>query len=227
MMVRKKTILIVALICTAMSFSFSKKADAWAEGGFVGDNSNFNVQPVVWNFIKHFSYDRWQEINQWMMADGNNSHVDDMDIAFFGGHGNNWYFATKDYGYTFTHPWGDDNMEFAVFYSCCVVPSVRDRTDWYSPWYTPFAGLHQVIGFRNPCYDGDGAEKMANYYGEHVNACDQTLQTWINANNKYGSSTQLASMTYYPDAVNDSLCSQISDPPADSNWFANWYQYRN
>jgi hypothetical protein len=99
------------------------------EGGYVGCVGQGH-DVVVYNFLKHFSYEQyyWGYKHQWSY--NNNNRVDAMDFAIFAGHGNRWLIALLDGNVNLTTAggsshkgYGNIDCEFVAFESCKVVPS--------------------------------------------------------------------------------------------------------
>src|SRR5689334_11116034 len=65
------------------------------EGGYVGQQGQGHPT-VVYNFLKHFSYEDYYWDRDWCYDGSNNSFVDNMDIVVFGGHGNQWLIKCED-----------------------------------------------------------------------------------------------------------------------------------
>src|SRR4051794_23534681 len=97
-----------------------------SEGGYAGTTDQGHDE-VVYNFLKHFSYQQYYYAADFQFTSSNNSRVDAMDFAIFGGHGNQWYIATttggvdlSQCGNTSAKGYGDWNCEFVAFESCDV-----------------------------------------------------------------------------------------------------------
>lgn len=211
------------------------------EGGYVYNGESRFVDNV-WNFIKHFSYEQYFWAETYEFTTSNNSFVDAMDLAYYSGHGNFWYITTKagppQEGLTLTTgtSWGDRNLQFIIFQSCSVVPSVPEMnagqiTNWWSSWVGAghaFQGLHQAIGYRTESYSGNG---ISDNFGGRVASGQAMWQAWFNAVNDERSWWRgsdypgYASVVLYPGLDNDTYYASGPKPPAGSTWLRTYYQY--
>lgn len=218
----------------ALTFALSLPVSGAQVGGYVY-NGESRFQDNVWNFIKHFSYTQYYWAEAYEFTTANNYYVDAMDVAYYSGHGSPWYITTKavpSQGLSIANgvPWGDYNLEFIIFQSCTVVPSV-ETANWWSNWTgagRAFQGLHQAIGYRTLSYSGNG---ISNNYGGRVAAGQAMWQGWFNAVNderswwRGSSYPGYASVVLYPGLDNDTLYYFGPDPPAGSGWLRTYYQY--
>lgn len=218
----------------ALTFALSLPVSGAQVGGYVY-NGESRFQDNVWNFIKHFSYTQYYWAEAYEFNTANNYYVDAMDLAYYSGHGSPWYITTKavpSQGLSIANgvPWGDYNLEFIIFQSCTVVPSV-ETANWWSNWTgagRAFQGLHQAIGYRTLSYSGNG---ISNNYGGRVAAGQAMWQGWFNAVNderswwRGSSYPGYASVVLYPGLDNDTLYYFGPDPPAGSGWLRTYYQY--
>jgi len=219
----------------ALTIAFSPPLSAAYIGGYVYYGESRFVDNV-WNFIKHFSYQQYYWAADYQFTYANNWYVDAMDLAYYSGHGNQWYITTNQgppqqgVSVAYGVPWGDYNLEFMIFQSCLVVPSVPEG-DWWSNWTGPnraFQGLHQIVGYRTVSYSGNG---ISDNYGGRVAAGQAIWQGWFNAVNDERSWWRgsfypgMASVVLYPGLDNDTLYWFGADPPAGSGWLRTYYQY--
>ena len=224
---------LIAMI--AITFAFSVPMHGAAVGGYVYNGESRFVDNV-YNFIKHFSYQQYYWAADYEFTTANNWYVDAMDVAYYSGHGNNWYITTTagppQQGLSIANnvPWGDYNLEFIIFESCSVVPSVPEG-DWWTNWTgsgRAFQGLHQAIGFRTISYSGNG---IASNFGGRVAGGQAMWQAWFQAVNDERSWWMgsfypgMASVVLYPGLDNDTLYVFGADPPAGSGWLRTYYQY--
>src|SRR5689334_20041901 len=84
------------LLCLMLLCSIGFAADR-QEGGYAGTKDQGHDQ-VVYNFLKHFSYEQYYWAYDFQFTSSNNSRVDAMDFAIFAGHGNQWYVSTTSGG---------------------------------------------------------------------------------------------------------------------------------
>lgn len=229
---RVRVALIAAVALTFAIASFIKGAQI---GGYVYNGESRFVDNV-WNFIKHFPYQQYYWAAEYEFKSANNYYVDAMDLSYYSGHGSPWYITTTAYpsqqGLSLSSgvPWGDYNLEFIIFQSCAVVPSVPEG-DWWSNWTgagRAFQGLHQAIGYRTESYSGNG---ISDNYGGRVAGGQAMWQAWFNAVNDERSWWRgsfypgYASVVLYPGLDNDTLYSFGADPPAGSGSLRTYYQY--
>ncbi|HEX9991479.1 MAG TPA: DUF6345 domain-containing protein [Acidimicrobiales bacterium] len=107
--------------------------------------------------------------------------IDDVDIAFFSGHGSStgllFGVATSDDGTTRPGDvrWGDGDLEWIAVDACEVLQEsgVFDRWGW-----GVFAGLHVMCGFHTTCAD---ESKRGRYFAQYLNAGWTVRQAWIRA----------------------------------------------
>jgi len=204
------------------------------EGGYVGSKNEGN-EATIFNFLKHFSYDQYYYSSSSQWTWNNDNRIDNMDIAMFSGHGNNWSIQMTDgsgvdlrnAGSTSDEGYGDLDCEFIAFQACSVIPSPADRASWASAWTGSngvFDGLHQAVGFRSLAYMSTDQD-MTDTFGFLVKGGAAIWQAWFAAINLDCRSDEMGCAVMYPTAENDTYYSFIADPPASSTWLKVWWQY--
>ncbi|MFT7484931.1 MAG: hypothetical protein ACI9F9_000777 [Candidatus Paceibacteria bacterium] len=230
----------VAAFIAALLFAglAAAPASAGEEGGYVYNHGEARFQANVYNFIRHFNYDQYLWCQSYMFNTSNTNYVDNMDFAYYSGHGNNWYMgmgpgaSTSGVSINSSCKWGNTDLEFIVFQSCKVVPSPMDRFDWYARWVGGtngvFQGLHQAIGYRTNSNSGNG---ISNNYGSRISSGQCVWQAWFNAVDDerawwYGSTYPgFASVVLYPGLDYDTYYSFGVDPPDNHSSLRSYYQY--
>ncbi|HEV7237883.1 MAG TPA: DUF6345 domain-containing protein [Thermoanaerobaculia bacterium] len=204
------------------------------EGGYAGTKGEGH-DTVVYNFLKHFTYNQYYWTTEWQWHSGNDERVDAMDIAVFGGHGSPWSIKTisgwidlSTIADTGAWGWGDTDADFIAFESCKVVPGDIDKADWWTKWVQEpngaWDGVHQIMGFRTDSYQSTDQD-VTDYFGARVRANYAIWQSWFDASNEEARSDEMASVVFHPPAENDTYANMVADPPYDSNWIGLWYQY--
>lgn len=204
------------------------------EGGYVGCKGQGH-DVVVYNFLKHFSYEQyyWGYKHQWSTS--NNNIVDAMDFAIFAGHGNKWLIALLDGSLSLTSAgnsshkgYGDLDCEFVAFESCKVIPSPLEVQDWYSNWTREsddvFDGLHQALGFRTYSYQSTD-QNVTNYFGWRIKLNFGVWESWFDAINVMARSDEMGSAVMHPSCDGDTYGNYAPDPPETSTWLRIWWQY--
>lgn len=225
----KQLALTLAIAGTALT-----SAMAGEEGGYAG-TTNQGHHTVVYNFLKHFTYDQYYWSKDFCWENSNDVYVDNMDIAVFAGHGSPWYFVgTDNQGVDLRYVsngaddgYGDDDAEFVAFQSCAVVPSPLDSSSWAYNWTRSsgaFEGLHQAMGFRNSSYQSTDQD-VTNIWGIYTKYGYGVWQSWFTGINLEAYWYEYGCAVMYPTAENDTYYSFISDPPASSSWLKCWYQH--
>jgi hypothetical protein len=229
----RKGLLIFAL-CAFLASASSLASAAGKEGGYAGTTDQGHDE-VVYNFLKHFSYDQYFYARTFQWGSSNNSRVDAMDIAIFAGHGNKWFISTTDGGVNLdtvgsgpNKGWGDVNAEFVVFESCDVVPSPIEESNWWTKWVQEpggaFEGLHQALGFRTLSWQSTD-EDITDEFGERVRNNHAMWESWFDAINDEGRSDEMGAAVMHPSADGDSYYNFVSDPPHNHQNLRVWYQY--
>lgn len=204
------------------------------EGGYAGTKGEGH-DTVVYNFLKHFSYNQYYWTVGWQWGAGNDQRVDAMDIAVFGGHGAPWSIKTIDgwidlstIANTDAWGWGDVDVDFVAFESCKVVPSEIERADWWTNWVQEpggaWDGVHQIMGFRTDSYQHTDQD-VTDYFGARVRANYAIWQSWFDASIEEADADEMASVVFHPPAEFETYASIGADPPYDSNWIGLWYQW--
>jgi hypothetical protein len=231
-----KIISVIILSILVLSVNLAFAGDE--EGGYVYNRGEDRFIDNVYNFIKHFSYDQYYWAEAFEFTSSNNYYIDQMDIAYYSGHGNRWYIGM---GPGASHPqgvsipsagsWGDKDLEFIIFQSCAVIPSPIEVSNWWSNWIGSgrvFQGLHQAIGYRTNSYSGNG---ISNNFGARVARGEAVWQAWFAAVNDerswwMGSDYPgYASVVLYPGLDNDTYYSFGADPPDNHGSLRIYYQY--
>ncbi len=224
----------LALLMTSVS------SYAWEEGGYVYNRGESRFVDNVYNFLKHFSYDQYYWCYAYEFTTHKNSYVDNMDIAYYSGHGNWWYIgmgpgagSPSGVNLRTAGGYGQTDLEFIIFQSCKVLPSIPDLSNWWSAWVPNgiFQGLHQAIGYRTNSYSGNG---ISNNFGSRVRANQRVWQAWFAAVNDERSWWRgsfypgYASAMMHPGCVYDRYYFDRGahpDPPAHHGALRTYYQY--
>lgn len=203
------------------------------EGGYAG-TTNEGHDTVVYNFLKHFSYEQYYYSYEHQWSWNNNNRVDDMDFAIFAGHGDKWLIAGLDgnvdlrnVGAYSDKGYGNIDAEFIAFESCYVVPSPIEVNDWYSNWTKSdgiFDGLHQALGFHTVSWQSTD-QKVSDYFGSRIASGYGVWESWFDAINVKGRSDEHGSAVMHPSADGDTYSSFVSDPAESHSSLRIWYQY--
>ncbi len=242
---------LACLVVICLATSMSNHALAWEEGGYCGNDPS--TPGVVYNFIKHFSYEQYYWANVPVFTSSNNTYVDNMDFAYYCGHGSPFsigvysngagsgassYINLGSAGGTSNGGYGETDLEFIVFHSCQTIPSPLERNDWWSPWIQEsddiFDGLHQALGFRTNAVISS-ADDISNYFGSRMSGNNAVWQSWFDAINAEGYHTgfwwwkklaEFGCAVMHPDAQNDRYKYHHSaDPPQNHGNLTVWYQH--
>jgi hypothetical protein len=227
-------LMLAAVLCGPLAHVQPARAVDREEGGYAGTKDEGHDE-VVYNFLKHFSYEQYYYARTFQFGDLNDLRVDAMDFAIFAGHGNRWLISTTDGGVDLTTVgsssdggWGDIDAEFIAFQSCYVVPSPIEVSDWWSNWVQEPGGafdrLHQALGFRTVSWQSTD-EDITDDFGERIRAGHGVWEAWFDAINDEGESDEMGSAVMYPGADGDSYASFVSDPPSNHQNLRVWYQY--
>lgn len=234
-------VLALVMLCSFTSLLDTLQAGS-REGGYVYNHGEDRFIGNVYNFLKHFDYDQYYYCQAYMFTTYNNTYVDAMDIAYYSGHGNYWYIGMgpgaitpRGVGLRTAGGYGDRNLEFIIFQSCQVLPSVPEVqagkiSNWRTPWVPNgiFQGLHQAIGYRTLSYSGNG---ISNNFGSRVASGQAVWQAWFSAVNderswwRGASYPGYASVMLYPGTDNDTYYRYAADPPDHHGWLRTYYQY--
>lgn len=226
--------LLLMLLCPPVSYGLE-------EGGYVCREENGAVNET-WNFLKNFksggsyTFEHYYWAVPEVFTSWDAAYVDNMDTAFFSGHGGNFSITTlrnccdpvNFNGGSVSL--GDLDLEFLTIDACSVIPSPIERADWASGWWDMFHGLHQVLSFRTTgWYDG----RVEDQYAKNLLSGQRYIDAWFNAANSVRSGTYpgyCAVIWAYPHdgysgTGNDTYYSQASDPPYNLGVMAITYQY--
>lgn len=204
------------------------------EGGYAGTKDQGHDE-VVYNFLKHFSYDQYYYAKTFQFGDLNDIRVDNMDIAIFGGHGNKWLVGCTDGNVDLSNigsgpdwGWGDTDLEFMAFESCYVVPSPIEVSDWWTNWVAEpggaFDGLHQAVGFRTVSWQSTDQD-VSDEFGDRIADGAAVWQAWFDAINDEAESDEMGAAVMYPPADGDTYRHFVADPPYNHQNLRIWYQY--
>ena len=214
---KKRILLSLVSLCVITNSSLF----ASEEGGYVDRRVN---PTFVYNFLKHFNYEQYYWSANYMWTNRNNYYVDNMDFAFYGGHGSPFHHYGENVdltraGYSSHKGYGDRDAEFITFYSCKVVPSPIEKPGnrWATPWTQKngvFDGLHMVTGFRTNAYIAP-SEAVANKFGLRVASHQKVKWAWFNAIWEHGNfrnGNDRGSVVFHPSASEDRYPSRLADP---------------
>lgn len=218
----------------AFAFAAVPNAQARQEGGYAGTKDQGHDE-VVYNFLKHFSYEQYYWARASQYVDNNDARVDAMDISIFAGHGNQWFISTTDGGVDISNVgssanwgWGNNNAEFIAFESCDVVPSPIEVSDWWSKWVSEpggsFDGLHQALGFHTLSWQSTD-EDVSDAFGEELANDHGVWQAWFDAINDEGRDDEFGAAVMYPPADGDTYYHFVADPPYNHQNLRIWYQH--
>lgn len=228
-----RMLLVAMLFLVALGPQPAAAADN-EEGGYVGQSGQGH-DTVVYNFLKHFSYEQYYWGYKHLWSSNNDNGVDAMDFALFAGHGNQWLIALQDGNLSLTtagnsthHGFGDIDAEFVAFESCKVVPSPLEQSDWYSNWTSEsddlFDGLHQALGFRTDSYQSTDQD-VTDYFGSRIKNNYGVWESWFDAINVKALSSEYGSAVMHPTADGDTYASFAADPAASDTALRIWYQH--
>lgn len=212
---------------------------ALEQGGYVCREESGAVNET-WNFLKNFPssdpYDQYYWAVPQEFTSSDSYYVDNMDTAFFSGHGGNFSITTLrnccdpvNFASGLVSL-GDLDLEFLTIDACSVAPSPIERPDWASGWWSVFHRLHQVLSFRTTgWYDG----RVEDQYSKNLLAGQKYIDAWFNAANSVRDGTYpgyAAVIWVYPQAghpgtANDTYYTQVYDPPTNLSVIAITYQY--
>ena len=226
---------LLATLFVALWVLFPSTVHTWEQGGYVCREESGAVNET-WNFIKHFSYDQYYWAVPEVFTTWDNHYVDNMDTAFFSGHGGIFGITTlrnccdpvNFAGGSVSL--GDVDLEFLTIDACSVVPSPIERPDWASGWWGVFHKLHQLLSFRTTgWYDG----RVEDQYAKNLKSGQKYIDAWFNAANSvrdgvypgYGAVIWAYPQSGHPGTANDTYYSQVSDPPYNLGIIAITYQY--
>ncbi|MBI3365152.1 MAG: hypothetical protein HY033_09620 [Ignavibacteriae bacterium] len=223
----------ILLVVLLLAIPLTNQAVDRKEGGYAGTKDQGHDE-VVYNFLKHFSYEEYRWAYDFQFTSYNNHRVDAMDITVFAGHGNEWLIATTSgnvdlsiAGNTSDKGWGDYNCEFIAFESCDVVPSPLEESDWWSNWVkdgATFDGLHQALGFRTISWQSTDQD-VTDYFGSCIHAGYAVWQSWFDAINHECESDEMGACVMNPTCEMDTHASFAADPSASDQSLRIWYQY--
>jgi hypothetical protein len=161
----------------------------------------------------------------------NDSYWDSMDMGIVCAHGNRWLFAlsggyvnfaSSTFGSSSSKGWGNVDMEWAVLYSCLVVASPLEVTDWYSVWIDEsndvFDRLHIINGFRTSAWVYC-SDEVTTDYAQRLNNGGKILDAFydaIYAEGDFGNGWDRACSVYYDSCKNDTFSSIATDPSETS-----------
>lgn len=176
-MLRKaKWVLALAFVCI---FSFPTFSGVRHIGGYPAQAESRFVRNV-WNFIKEFQSPKaigshtWQEVQYYyarpymFQGSSHSNYVDDVDLAFFAGHGNKFLIETQNHAAGLPSKvvnlknvprYGDRDLEFLVLETCLSV-----QTQPRCEMDNMFGGLHQLIGYWSLSWSDNGIpNRFAKY----------------------------------------------------------------
>lgn len=123
----------------------------------------------------------WDEPFCWTTND--NDFVNKWHIALMEGHGNTWLFTTEknccdvvNLNSSSQPGYGNhsgNSMRFLILKGCAIIPAPPDRSDWATPWWRIFKGLHQAVGFRTEMYiDDDISHDFGSFLAQNCRVLD-------------------------------------------------------
>jgi hypothetical protein len=223
------------LLIITSAFPPMQTADALEEGGFVCREETGAVNET-WAFIKHFNWEQYYWAHPFEFTTSDASYVDNMDVAFFSGHGSNFHITTLRNccdGVNFASgsvSLGDLDLEILTIDACSPVPSPIERDDWASGWWDVMHGLHQILSFHTTgWYDS----RVEDQYAKNLINGQKFIDAWFNAANSVRSGVYpgycavIWAYPYgdHPGTANDTYYSYAPDPSYNLHIMAITYQY--
>lgn len=237
-----KRIKVVALLAiTLLMIGSLTPAMAIEEGAYACRNESGAVNEC-WNFLKNFKcgsnylYEQYYWAYPFEFTTSDTYYVDNMDVAFFSGHGSNYRITTyENWGGVVDFAsgsvsLGDLDLETLTVDACSFSPADIDRADWADPWWDVFHRLHQILSFRTTgWYDG----RVEDNYAKNLLAGQKYIDAWFNAANSvrsgmypgYCSVVWASPQGSYPGAHNDTYYNTGGDPPYWLSRITITYQY--
>jgi hypothetical protein len=185
----------------------------------------------------------WDEPSYWTTSD--NAYVNKWNIALMEGHGNTWLFTTEknccdvvNLNSTSQPGYGNlsgNSMRYLILKGCAIIPAPIDRSDWATPWWRIFKGLHQAVGFRTEMYiDDDISQDFGSYLAQNCQVIDSLFcctdncgayqwerfwGSWGDEIYGYGSAVVIPGYDY------DGIYDTGAAPPATSAGLTIWWQH--
>lgn len=222
--------LLIALLLSVCIFIPANSATVDEVIGYYSSLDSSSCKPPVQAFINtiYANYKNGPYVGYPNRFDtSNNSYWDARDFGFVCAHGNRWLFAlsggyvnfaSSSFGSSSSKGWGNVDMEWAVIYSCLVVASPLEVTNWYAVWidepYDVFDRLHIVNGFRTSAWVYC-ADDVATNYAQRLNNGWEILDSWfdaIYAEGDFGNGWDRGCSVYYGTCEHDRVNSYASDP---------------
>lgn len=245
-MIRLFAICITIVMSTSFSL-FAEVPSSSREAGLCTHHDDQSAD-VTWNFIQHFTYEKWYYTLAHNWTTSNNDYtwgVDGNDFSYFCGHGSPYSICMdagdavdlRNAGNNSNNGYGD-YLGYLVLHSCSVVPSPIDVGDAFTPWLGEpggiFDGLHVMMGFRTSA-SGSNDNMIASYMGQLTkNQSGRVWENWVNAVNTQGAAGiedafclfvafrpgYYDNPTYdaYYDVYGGSVCYDTNDPQAWCYW---------
>jgi hypothetical protein len=189
-MKNKKEIFALTLILV-LSFSIKESWSYNYIGAYSGPDLSW-TDVHTGDFLSSFdSSDQWYQSEDRFYTSENNSFVDLEDMAYYSGHGNQYYItniygANTDLttaGNTNNGGWGDNYLRYIVFDSCKVVPGPNDINDWAGGWWSVWSGVRQILGFRT---EMNISSSIPSVFGQKVAAGNPIMSSWFAAIDEVG-----------------------------------------
>ncbi|MBN2534375.1 MAG: hypothetical protein JXB88_15930 [Spirochaetales bacterium] len=195
----KKVFIIFLFVLINTSTLIAEVPAYYEEVGYYDDDPD--CRPVVDSFLKYFDDELFLGTLSSDWNTGNNDSpygVDTYDLVFYCGHGDWWeiqMYGSSEVDLTNAGNNSDGgyglDLEHICLYSCLVVPSSIEVSNWWTPWINEpggiFDGLHMVCGFRTVATKAY-ANTIANYIGYHTyNQNNSLFNNWRNGTMTYGS----------------------------------------
>jgi len=180
--------------------------------------------------------------NYWAFEMDFNIHddtrADDVDFAYFCGHGNNGKFIfshmNMDCSMYYTeclNRWGDNDMEWIAVASCRTLRQTNSNQYW-SGWYRCFAGLHVMLGWHTNMLDVN----IGTRFGNQLAKKHRTIWTsWKNAARKshyvnlWTHTRKIVAIAEEEVHMSDHIWgagSVAADYPNNGNYHYRWHKFR-
>jgi len=239
----RRIILLSVLVCVGLPAARAQRQGGYAGNVGTGDAEVVRIFCDILGARTQYYY-----AYKHLFVKNNDSYVDAVNFAMFSGHGGPYSIQCIDGGVNLwtaggTSPsegYGDFrfryDLDFIAFEACQVIPSPKERSDWWSCWVNDdgiFDGLHMACGFRTNAYFSTDQD-ISRSFAKQVKRGKAVRLAWFDAICRKGKRgwwpfwarplKEKGCVVYHPSCKNDVYPSPLPDPPINHKNLCIWWQ---
>ncbi len=206
-----------------------------AARGFASELEDFGFD-WEYDYGNDYAWEQDYKYNGHPEGGEDDAYADNVDICWFSGHGDPYFFYFNDPDHddrklmNTDAEWGDQDLEWICLHACDLLKN-DGSTKAVDRWGGAFAGLHQILGFAGPGWCGGKWDPFGSYFAERCCEGDTIWTAWNQASYYHQPGGTEVAMLYTYNAFNDhiwgagSVANDIDNPALSDIYYTSVVYY--